>query len=47
MGTTTIEVKDDTYDRLNDRKGRGVSFDDVVSEALDALENGEDTDGGV
>lgn len=40
---TSIEVKDDTYDRLNDRKDRGVSFDDVVSEALDALENGEGT----
>lgn len=40
MGTTTIEVKDDTWDRLDDLKTRGQSFDDVVTEALNALENG-------
>ena len=40
MESTTIEVKDDTYDRLSDRKSRGRSFDDVVRELLDTVENG-------
>jgi len=38
MGTTTIEVKDDTHERLSDRKSRGDSFDDIVRELLDADE---------
>lgn len=35
---TTIEVKDDTWERLNQRKGRGESFDDIVRELLDVDE---------
>lgn len=37
--STTIEVKDDTWERLNDRKGRGESFDDIVRELLDVDEH--------
>lgn len=37
MGTT-ISVSDDTWERLDDRKERGESFDDIVSELLDVTE---------
>lgn len=42
MGTTTIEVKDSTHKRLWELKQSGVSMDEIVNQALDALENGED-----
>jgi len=30
-----IRVSDETYKRLNGRKGQGVTFDDVIRELLD------------
>lgn len=36
--TTTIEVKGRTWTRLNRRKCHGDSFDDVVTELLDQVE---------
>ena len=38
MGKTTIEVRDETWERLKQRKNRGETYDDIVTEALDALE---------
>lgn len=35
---TTVSVKPGTWERLDDRKGRGESMDDVISRALDASE---------
>lgn len=35
MDTTTIEVSDDTWTRLHQRKQRGQSFDDVVQDLLE------------
>lgn len=34
MGTTTIEVKDATWRRLDALKDRGESFDDIINEHL-------------
>lgn len=33
-GTTTVEVSDETWEELDDLKGRGESFDDVISDLL-------------
>jgi predicted CopG family antitoxin len=38
MSQTTIQIADETWQRLDDRKGRGESFDDVVRDLLDAQE---------
>jgi predicted CopG family antitoxin len=46
MGTT-IHVSDETWKRLNTRKARGETFDDIVSQLLDQAEadaNAEDTE---
>jgi len=40
--TITIRVSEDTWSRLNRRKGPGDSFDDVVSEVLDIVEEHEE-----
>lgn len=40
--TTTMEVKDRTWTRLNRRKSHGDSFDDVVTELLDIAEEYEE-----
>lgn len=37
---TTIQVQDDTWDRLDELKGRNESFDDVVRDLLEHRENG-------
>jgi len=39
MGTT-IQISDETWERLDDRKSRGQSFDDIVRQLLDREENG-------
>lgn len=39
---TTVEVKEDTWRRLMLRKGVGDSFDDVISDILDTVEECED-----
>lgn len=36
--TTTVRVHSDTWDRLDEFKSRGDTFDDVINDALDALE---------
>ncbi len=33
--TTTVEIHDTTWDRLNARKARGESFDTVITRLLD------------
>lgn len=33
--TTTIEVKDETWQQLKMRKGRGESFDDIIQDLLE------------
>jgi predicted CopG family antitoxin len=39
---TTVTVTDETWRRLMLRKGRGDSFDDVISELLDTVEEYEE-----
>lgn len=41
---TTVRVHDDTWERLNDRKGRGESMDDIIRGALDTYEKCEDSE---
>lgn len=36
--TTTVRVYGDTWDRLSEHKTRSDTFDDVINDALDALE---------
>lgn len=36
--STTVRISGDTWDRLDGFKTRGDSFDDVINDALDALE---------
>lgn len=38
MSQTTISISEDVADRLYDRKGRGESYNDVVLELLEAVE---------
>lgn len=38
---TTVRVRHATWRRLNDRKDPGVSFDEVISNLLDAQEADE------
>ena len=33
--TTTVEIADETWERLSLRKGRGESFDDIIRDGLD------------
>ena len=40
--TTTISIYADTWERLNKRKGRGGSFDKVVNDLLDKVEQMEE-----
>jgi predicted CopG family antitoxin len=40
--TVTVRVSEETWSRLNQRKGPGDSFDDVISEVLDIAEEYED-----
>lgn len=35
---TTVWVKDDTWERLDELKERGQSMDEIINQALDALE---------
>lgn len=45
MGRTNVPVRDETWERLNGRKSRGDTFDDVISRLLDATsDNGSATD---
>lgn len=37
--TTTIHVRDETWRRLDERKDRGESFDDVIQQLLDTDQN--------
>jgi predicted CopG family antitoxin len=39
---TSIRIKNDTWQRLNARKAPGKSFDDIINEILDELEEGEE-----
>ena len=39
---TTIRITDDVWSRLNARKGRGDSFNDVVATLLDVVEEQEE-----
>jgi len=34
MGTTTIEIKDQTWCDLDNLKDRGESFDDIINQLL-------------
>lgn len=36
MGKTTIEITDDVWELLNQRKSKGESFNDVVVDLLEA-----------
>lgn len=36
---TSIRIKKDTWRRLRDRKGPGDSFDEVIDELLDDVED--------
>jgi len=36
--STTVWVSDETWGRLNDQKDRGQTMDEIISDALDALE---------
>lgn len=38
---TTVNVSDETWERLNRRKDRGDSFDDVIESLLDQSEVAE------
>lgn len=38
---TSIRIKNSTWKRLNDRKEPGVSFDDIINELLDKVEEKE------
>ena len=38
-GDTTIRVKEDTWRRLHRRKEPGMSFDDVLTEMLDEVDD--------
>jgi predicted CopG family antitoxin len=38
--TTNIRIGVDTWKRLNNRKGPGDSFDDVIAALLDEVEKG-------
>jgi len=42
--TTTVEVKNPTWRRLNQEKNPGDSMDDVINRALDALEEQDNND---
>jgi predicted CopG family antitoxin len=42
--TITVRVSEETWSRLNRRKGPGDSFDDVISEVLDIAEECDSED---
>jgi predicted CopG family antitoxin len=39
---TTVKVKEETWKRLNARKTPGKSFDDIISELLDEVEEADE-----
>jgi len=39
---TTVKVKEETWKRLNARKTPGKSFDDIISELLDEVEESDE-----
>jgi len=41
-GRTTVSVDDETWKRLNRRKGPGDSMDDVIRDLLDTAEEQEE-----
>lgn len=41
---TTVRISNETWHRLNDRKGPGVSFDEIINQLLDEAESDEDDD---
>jgi hypothetical protein len=43
MGKTTIQLDDETADRLYERKARGESYDDVVRRLLGETDSGQST----
>jgi len=42
ISTTTMQVKEKTWKRLNALRGPGTSFDDVIQDLLDEAEGGAD-----
>lgn len=47
MGKTTISLDEEVADRLYARKSRGESYNDVIRELLDSVENGTGMSDGV
>lgn len=43
---TSVRIKKDTWQRLNARKEPGKSFDDIISELLDQVEEAEEAEEG-
>jgi len=33
-GRTTLQVRDETWEKLDDRKDRGETFDDVINQLI-------------